>query len=147
MFKLQAVCTLKATCSIGLVLTFIKLTRAKCMQMSEWITAVFYQRQFQLVSFSVTLSQLIPYLLTYLYQSYSIKSVFLFSLQNLIKYNQISHLQLCFVESMLIFFNILFANCTLQYFPRFECLIIFDLFISVLTSSKRLIELKVIRLK
>ena len=31
MFKLQAVCTLKATCSIGLVLTFIKLTRAKCM--------------------------------------------------------------------------------------------------------------------
>ena len=31
--------------------------------------------------------------------------------------------------------------------PRFECLIIFDLFISVLTSSKRLIKLKVIRLK
>ena len=34
--KLQAVCTLKATCSISLVCTFIKLARAKCVQMSEW---------------------------------------------------------------------------------------------------------------
>jgi len=31
MSKLQAVCTLKATCSISLVLAFIKLARAKCV--------------------------------------------------------------------------------------------------------------------
>ena len=37
MFKLQAVCTLKATCSISLVLTFIKLTRAKCVWVDEWV--------------------------------------------------------------------------------------------------------------
>ena len=42
MSKLQAMCTLKAMCSISLVLTFIKLTRAKFVLMSVWITAVFY---------------------------------------------------------------------------------------------------------